>query len=410
MRPPLSRSAEPTRTRDPVQRRILFDVTHPAHVHLFRPAIREFVARGHVVGITSREKDVTTDLLSAYGLPHTPLSIQGKGPLGLVTEWLTREVRLLRVARTFDPDVIVSRLNPAVAHVSRVLGCRSVVFHDTELAGGLARVTLPFVDVVCTPERFDGSYPGRQVRYEGYHELAYLHPTRFTPDADRLAALGIDVDEPYAVVRLVSGEAHHDIGVDGLSGGLLRTVIDRLEARGDVYLTSEGELPPDLEPYRTQVPPDVVHDLLAFADVYVGDSGTMAAEAAVLGTPAVRFAPFERLLSNFVELETTYGLVRSASDGEGLLAALSDVLATPDLAATWERRRDRMLADKIDVTTFVVDTVLAVADGRGAELVARSDRDGGEGTVARGETTGSPSEETVDDGHEPPSLEVTADE
>jgi predicted glycosyltransferase len=360
---PAKRTDSRPRTRTDTPQRILFDVTHPAHVHLFRHAIRELVARGHVVAITSREKDVTTDLLDAYQLPHRPLSTRGDGLLALGAEWCQREVRLFRVARRFDPDVIVSRLNPAAAHVSALLGCRSVVFHDTELAGGLARVTLPFVDVICTPERFDGSYPGRQVRYPGYHELAYLHPSRFTPDPDRLAALGIDVDEPYSVIRLVSTRSHHDLGAEGVSPQLARDLVSRLAAHGDVHITSEVPLAPDLERYRTTVPPEAIHDLLAFADLFVGDSGTMAAEAAVLGTPTVRLAPHARSLSNITELED-YGLLRNARDGEELLDTVDDLLSTPDLSETWHRRRARLLEDKIDVTDFLVDVVVGDDPGR----------------------------------------------
>jgi len=340
--------------------RVLFELTHPAHVHLFRHAVRELVDEGATVGVTSREKDVTTDLLDAYGLPHTVLSRRGEGRGSLLREWGVRAQRLLRAARRFDPDVIVSRLNPASPHVATLVGARSVVFHDTELAGALARVSLPFADVVCTPERFERRYGDRQVSYPGYHELAYLHPARFEPDPDRLRRAGVDPEEPYAVVRLVSNTAHHDVGTEGLSTDVGEAVVERLAERGAVHVTSERPLDPALERYRTTVPAEAIHDLLAYADLFVGDSATMATEAGVLGTPSLRYSPHEGTMSNFDELEHEYGLVTTVRDADRLPGAVSDLLDRPALAATWERRRDRLLADKVDVTDVIVSVTRGV--------------------------------------------------
>src|SRR6056297_2847304 len=111
----------------PGRRRVLFDINHPAQVHLFRHAITELEEQGHETVVTSREKELTTDLLDAYGIDHRPLSAAGDGTASLVTELATREWRLLGVARSFDPDVIVSRLSPAAAHVSTVIGCPNLV-------------------------------------------------------------------------------------------------------------------------------------------------------------------------------------------------------------------------------------------------------------------------------------------
>jgi hypothetical protein len=342
-------------------RRVLFELTHPAHVHLFRHAIRELAAGGDVVGVTAREKDVTTALLDAHGIAYTTLSARRGGTLGLLGEWSLRELRLLGAARRFDPDVIVSRLNPAACHAAAVLGVRSVVFHDTDIAGALARASLPFADVICTPERFDRQYGARQRRYPGYHELAYLHPARFEPDPTRLERAGVDPEAPYAVVRLVSNTAHHDVGVQDLPLPVLEDVLERLAAHGAVHVTSERSLPSTVEPFRTSVSPTAMHDLLAFADVFVGDSATMATEAAVLGTPSVHFFPHGDRQSNAEELESRYGLLETVHEAARLPEAVNAVLARPDLASTWERRRERLLRDKIDVTPFIVDVVREVA-------------------------------------------------
>ena len=341
--------------------RLLVDVTHPAHVHLFRNAIEVLRRRGHEVRVVAREKDVTLDLLSAYGVAHTSLSRSRPGAAGTVREWVGRAGRLLRLARSFDPDVVLSRLNPAAAYVSAALGTPNVVFHDTEVAGLLDRVTLPAASVVATPRAFDRELPATHVRYRGFHELAYLHPARFEPNADRLREHGVDPDEPYSIVRLVAMDAHHDRGNEGFPVETVRRLVDELGEHGPVYVTSEAPLPDDLAAHAAPVPVDAMHDLLAFADCYAGDSATMATEAAVLGTPAVRYNPLDGEMGNFEQLGEA-GLVRSHRDPEIAADSAVELAADPDAGKRWRQRRRRLLAEVIDPTAFAVALVEEVGE------------------------------------------------
>jgi len=340
--------------------KVLFEVTHPAMVHLFRHAIAELDARGHRVFVTSREKDLTTRLLDEYGVPHVPLSSKGSTPLSLASEWVVREFRMLRTVRAVDPDVVVSQNSPAAVHAARLSGATSIVFDDSEAERAAARLVHPFADVVCTPANFGRDLGEKQRRYEGYHELAYLHPDRFSPDRDVLERHGVAVDERYFVVRFVSWGAHHDVGQSGFSEPVRRALVSRLTEHGTVYVTSERPLPEAFEPYRLPIPPTCLHDLLNYADLYVGDSQTMATEASVLGTPAVRYNSFAGNgdMSNFVELEEEYGLLHSTADECDALSSALALASDPDTGDRFRARRARLLAEKMDVTAFVVDTIL----------------------------------------------------
>jgi len=340
--------------------RVLFDVCHPAHVHLFKHAIGALEADGHETLVTSREKEVTTQLLDAYGIDHEPLSSQGDGGLGLAVEWLAREVRLLRRARRFDPDVIVSHLNFAAAHASTLLRRPNLVFNDNEEAARLlGPLVHPFSDVVCTPSSFAADLGDVQRRYDGFHELAYLHPDRFSPDPDALRGHGVDPDDPYFVVRLVSWAAYHDAGREGLSAEARRELVSTLDAYGDVYVTSEAPLPAEFEDYRLPVPPETIHDLLAHADLYVGDSHTMAIEAGLLGTPAVRFNFLVDGgdLGGYDVLGDTYGLVRSTADEREGLDLVASLVGDAGAGERWAERRRRLLSDTVDVTEFMLDRI-----------------------------------------------------
>ncbi|WP_313696282.1 DUF354 domain-containing protein [Halorarum halobium] len=340
--------------------RALFDVNHPAHVHLFKHAAEELSAAGHEIHIASRVKDVTTDLLDAEGFEHTPLSERGGGGPGLVGEWMAREVRLLRLARRFDPDVVVSMLNPAAAHVSWLLGVPNVVFNDTEQTRLVDRVTIPFASVVCTPARFERDLGATQRRYDGFHELAYLHPDRFERDPDVLREAGVDPDQPYAVFRFVAMDAHHDAGHRSLSTDEKRSLIERVEDRMPVYVSSEGALPPDLADRELPVPPEDLHQLLAHADLYAGDSGTMATEAALLATPSVRLNPYDEEFGNFRELHE-HGLITTCRESAAFVETVLELADDPEAGERWERRRRKLLDEKVDVTAHIVDLVTDAA-------------------------------------------------
>lgn len=348
-------------SRKPPKIRVLFDVGHPAHVHLFRHAITELEARGHQTLVTSRDKECTNELLDAFGIEYRSLSTMGEGGIGLAREWATRTGRLFSTARQFDPDVVVGVLNPAVAHVSAVLDCRSVIYNDSEASRVAGWLTHPFADVVCTPARFSRSVRGNHVRYQGYHELAYLHPNRFDPDEVDLSTYGVDTSSPYAVVRFVSWGAHHDVAHHGLSPEGKRALITELQNHGRVYISSEAPLPADLQPYEQPVPSAWLHHLLAGANLYVGDSGTVATEAALLGTPAIRvgsYAGSSDDMSNFLELQKRFGLLHSTSDEEAALKTVQQFATDSNTQQKWRRRRTKLLAEKIDVTEHMVELII----------------------------------------------------
>ncbi|MFW5949241.1 MAG: hypothetical protein ACOCSD_06545, partial [Halolamina sp.] len=293
------------------------------------------------------------------------VSRAGSGPFSRVGELVAREFGLLRLARRVRPDVVVSQVDPAAIHVARFVGARSVVFDDSEPERFAAALTHQFADVVCTPASFDRDVPNQR-RYDGFHELAYLHPKRFEPDPAALERHGVDPDAPYSVVRFVGWDAHHDIGRQGFSRSGKRRLVDALAAFGAVYVSSESPLPPDLAEYAVPVSVDAMHDLLAYADCYVGDSQTMATEAAVLGTPAVRTNAFvgDDDMSNFRELEANYGLLRSfRHESDAIACAVAYAQSPPHV--TLARRRERLLAEKTDVTAFLLDVIeeQAVAAG-----------------------------------------------
>ena len=98
-----------------------------------------------------------------------------------------------------------------------------------------------------------------------------------------------------------------------------------------------------------------MHHLLAFAKLYIGDSQTMAAESAVLGTPSFRLSDFAGKLGYLEELEHNYGLTFGfkPSESEILINKMEELLTIPDLKREWQFRRQKMIKDKIDLSDYL---------------------------------------------------------
>ena len=139
----------------------------------------EVLASGHQVMVTAREKEVSTILLENLGIPYVLISRQAAGGLGLAKEMLVRTWKLINLARKFQPDVLAGIMGPSITIAGRILGIPSVVFYDTEFARQTNWFAYRLAHSVCTPVCYSGKVSGRHVTYDGYHELAYLHPTRF---------------------------------------------------------------------------------------------------------------------------------------------------------------------------------------------------------------------------------------
>jgi uncharacterized protein len=340
--------------------RILLDITHPAHVHFFRNAIRQWQAEGDAVLVTSRDKDITLQLLDQFEIEHQCLSVAKRGVIGLGLELSERGFKLVREVQRFKPHVAA-----AIAGTFVVYGCLphripTVVFYDTEHARVSNAITYPLAAAVVTPQAYEGEIGKKHIRYNGFQELAYTHPRVFTPDATALAEEGLKQGEPFSIVRLVNWQASHDIGDSGVQD--LQQVVTTLGQYGRVILSSESPLPDDLQSLQMRGSYKNMLHLQAFARLLYGESATMASECAMLGVPALFVSSSKRGYIN--TLQNQYDMVYAYHDSNRQaqsLAKAAELLADPETPLIWQRKREKMLTELIDVTQYIVDTVRSFA-------------------------------------------------
>jgi hypothetical protein len=334
---------------------ILFDINHPAHVHLLRNAYFLLTANGHQVIVVVKEIPSAMKLLDLYGIPYVNIGKKDDALMRKGLDQLVYDRRLLKLVREHHIELGVgSSIN--IAHVSKLSKMKSIILDDDddEVEPLFVKFGHPFTDTILSP--VDTPRKSKKTIYvNAYHELAYLHPNRFTPDPSVLDDAGVKEGEPYFILRFNAFKAHHDVGVVGLTIENKRRLVDFLKAKGKVFITTERNIDDEFKPYQLTVSPEKAHSLMYYATMLVGDSQTMTSEAAVLGTPAIRCNTFVGRIHYLEEEEHKYNLTYGfrPEQSEAMFAKIKELFSMPNLKEEWQHRRQKMLSEKIDYAQFL---------------------------------------------------------
>lgn len=333
--------------------RYLIDLQHPAHLHFFRNVAATLKNEGHEVLFTGRDKDILLTLAGEYGLEIQVLSKARKDLIYMVLEVLQHQFALMRIIRSFKPDAMLAIAGTFIGVPGFLTRTPTYVFYDTEHATISNLLAYPFATCVYVPACYRKSIRWRHERYNGYHELAYLHPNVFTPDPSVLEEAGVEQGQIFSIVRFVSWEAAHDRGLKGMTQENKIRAVTALADFGPVFVVSEGKMPVELESYRCRLPVSRMHHLMAHAALIFGESATMASEAAVLGVPAIYIDPVGRGYTD--EEEKAYGLIWNFTYHQQLQAIKKAVeIISQSRRDLWQERGKKILQDKIDVHGFLL--------------------------------------------------------
>lgn len=296
-------------------------------------------------------------LAEHYDLQTINMGSKGKGIIRKYIYQLYFLIKSIQISKKTKANLGLG-VSMNLPLVSRFTKMDSICFDDDDMA--VTPVFAKYANkatVILTPETLAFEKRGNNhITYPGYHELAYLHPNQFKPEKSVLELLNVCKDETWFVVRFNAFKAHHDSGEGGMSYEQKIALVQKLLKKGKVFISTESEIDPEFKHLLLPDRPELMHSILAFVTMYVGESQTMTSEAAVLGTPALKCNTFAGRLSVPNELEDKYGLCYAyqPEDFEKMLAKIDELLSMPNLKKEWQQRRQRMLKDKIDVTAFLV--------------------------------------------------------
>jgi uncharacterized protein len=330
--------------------RVLIDIGHPAHVHLFRNLALEMMKKGSSFIFTVREGENQARLLKESGFEYVVIGKKQKGTVRKLMGIISFSLKIYKVARIFKPDLFISHGSMYAGYAAFLCGKKHIALEDT---GNMEQIIFsrPVSDVILSPRALQVDLGKKHLRYDGFHELAYLCPGRFTPDKKVLVELGVREDEPFVILRFISWNASHDLGQSGLDSEQKNMLVNELSKIARIFISGEKDLPQEFARYALPIAPHRLHDALYFASLYIGEGATTASECAMLGTPAIYV---NSISAGTLIYQEKSGLVFCYHKFEGVVEKALEILKSPGIKEKFREKNKIMLSGLIDVTAFLL--------------------------------------------------------
>ena len=343
-----------------MKKNFLFFFVHPSKFHVFKKTINHLKNNGHKVEILITSKDVLEELVKSEGWDYINIFPEGRKIKNL-SPYISAGInffrtiyRLYKYCRNKKYDLFIT--DDLLVYVGKLKKVRTIAFTDDDIKiVKQFSIILKFADHILAPTITNlGKYNKKKIAFDGYKELAYLHPNQFKPNLKLVK--NIISEKDFFILRLVSLTAYHDVGKSGITKEKAIRIINLLSNFGKVYISAERKLSSELEEYRLKIEPHQLKDVLSQAKAYIGDSQTMSSEAAILGVPSFRFSDFVGKISVMDEKDDVYKLSKSykTKDFTKLLKDLESSLKGDDFSLKIKENQQKMISEKVDLTSFMI--------------------------------------------------------
>ena len=333
--------------------KILIDIGHPGHVHYFKNLIWNLESKNHELFVVARDRGVIKELLDGYNIKFFNRGTGRNSKIGKLTYMIEADIKLLFISLKIKPDLYLSFSSPYAAQVSSILRIPSIVLNDTEHTDSMhAKFTYPFSTVIMTPSCYLNDLGKKQIRFKSVVESLYLSKLNYQPNESIRKYLKIKRNEKYIILRFVSWNAHHDFGQSGIDLETKRELVRILKEKYRIFISSEGKLDEEFEPYKIQINPNMMHDVLAHASLFIGESATMASESVLLGTTAVYINSLP--LMGYLKMEKDAGLLFHFDSSSGVPNFVKKLIQNENSLSTAKERSIELQKKFIDPTRFLV--------------------------------------------------------
>jgi predicted glycosyltransferase len=332
--------------------KVWLDLLTPKQLLFFGPVIQELKSKGADVLTTSRRYREVGPLAELVGLDLVYVGDRGsKGPVDQLLAATKRQAEMIPIIQDFRPDVAVSIASAVCARVAFGLGIKHVAVNDSPHSEVAGRLSLPLSHhLLCPwviPFRAWAPFGIQRKQVTTYHALdpaAWLKREPIHGPIPRL-----DDRKETITVRVQESDAPYLSKADMTWTDRVLTTL--IEAFPDVNLVALCRYDFQVEEVRGKfgskciVPNEVVsgHDLLAATDLFIGMGGTMTAEAALMGVPAI--SAFQGSLYTDSYLVRA-GLMAKALEPKTLLSNAKRLLKEPAKEA--HRKKAKRILDAME--------------------------------------------------------------
>jgi len=272
------------------------DILTPKQVLFFAPIIDELRKSGVEVLATSRKYREVGPLAELSGLDLTYVGERGgRGKQEQFLAATSRQAEMIPIVKDFDPQVAVSVASAVCARVAFGFGIKHIAVNDSPHSEVAGRLSLPLSHHLLCPWVIPYSawrkfgLDRRQVStYHALDPAAWLK--RRSPEGPVPA---LDSKKQTITVRVQESDAPYLARADEtLTDSLLESLVEAFPDCNIVVLCRYDYQVQDVRRKfgsKCTVPEEVVsgHSLLNRTDLFIGMGGTMTAEAALMGVPAI---------------------------------------------------------------------------------------------------------------------------
>lgn len=351
--------------------KVWLDILTPKQANFLGELQRRLESGGVKTFLTTRNYREVNELLQIRGMKATQVGRHGGQELwDKLVESSNRVSALARIVAEQDIDQAISFSSPEAARVAFGLKIPHYCVSDSPHAEAVSKLTVPLSLKLFTPwiipvpawTRY-GIKPRDLVRYRALDPIAWLPHSK--SDSKILESLKLDVSKPIILVRTpeeyasylfernetiaskVSETVAKLVDVNAATSQIV--ILPRYDEQGERFAKRFGN--------RVVVPEHVVDaiSLMRLSSVFLGGGGTMTAEAALLGVPAISYYPGE---PTFVErFLINYGLVERILDSGRIAQRTQAICGSQEFREFYQRKSGRLLHSMEDPLRVIVQKI-----------------------------------------------------
>ena len=339
--------------------KVLFIVYHPVDPYIvFETAAKIEKDGGETFFIIVEKENIIKKIVDSKGFKNKVIGESKKSFTGKVVTAFNIIYQIYNITKRFKPDIVFSPTGPYTSFAFKYSKIPLICWEDTETATFNYKYSYKRIDSLLLVEPFYLDISAEKIiRFNGYKELAYLHPNIFKPNPDVLKELNLSIKDKIVLMRFSALNAMHDIGLTSevlTNEDKILNFIKKIEKKYQVRVfisMTERNLSDEFKNYRLNLAPDKYTHLLAFCTLYLGEGTTTASEAGVLGVPWINIQHTKR--GYLIDQEENYSLGFRTDNLEYALEKAEEFLQDDKILEQWKLKRGKLLKDKIDVSGFL---------------------------------------------------------
>ena len=335
---------------------VVIDIAHYPHVNFYKHAIEVLEEKDIDVHIILRPRGKLVDIFQKE-CPDVPFVLIGeyrKKIFGKMFDLVERDIAFLRYLRKtkFDAGTGFGSIN--IAHTTRFFGKPAIIFGDDTQNNVAHYLIKPFAPIVVRPKCVPPAQKNL-LKYNGFKELAYLHPNHFTPDKGALEPYNLNPYE-YIFIREVTNTS---LNYRGMEMGKLSKILEYLKEMDlKILLSIEEKSLIDLFKDHCIIlkePIEDIHSLLHFAAFTVSSGDSIARESCLVGTPAIYTGGRDMAINNeLIKMSCMF----KVEDEKSIKSIIGYIISNAMKKEVEARIKYAIQHEWVDTTEVIIDVLL----------------------------------------------------